>query len=186
MSHRAEPSPGNPLIKVFFALWPTAAERDQLAAWRAPLQQLCGGRAIRSETLHNTLVFVGQVAQADLEALRLAALAVDVEAFEMCMDGAHCWNHNHIVYAAPSHVPQPLRQLVDALELNLDRRGLEFDRRAYRPHITLLRNAHCPDKPLLAMPQVVWRCRDFVLVQSVQDGAGAHYRELARFPLRAA
>src|SRR5674476_632846 len=54
---------GNPKAKVFFALWPTAAERGQLAAWQKPLQHLCGGRDMHGETLHNTLVFIGDVEQ---------------------------------------------------------------------------------------------------------------------------
>ena len=66
----------NPTARVFFALWPAAIESAQLAAWQAPLKRLCGGRAMRGETLHNTLVFIGEVELYGLEVLQLAAQEV--------------------------------------------------------------------------------------------------------------
>lgn len=170
-------------VKVFFALWPTAAERSQLDAWQKPLQHLCGGRAMRGETLHNTLVFIGDVEQSRLEALRLAALEVSAACFELSFDEARYWGHNHIVYAAPGHVPQHLAQLVTTLEQSLARHRFKFDQREYKPHVTLLRNAHWTDAPLPAMQTVRWQIKDFALVQSVQQGGLASYQVLACFPL---
>lgn len=171
--------------RVFFALWPKNAERDHLAAWQAPLKRLCGGRAMRGETLHNTLVFIGEVELHGLEALQLAAQEVSGESFELCFDEAHYWGHNHIVYAAPLHMPQQLAQLVDALEQRLTAHRFKFDRRDHQPHVTLLRNAHWSDAPLPAMQPVCWQIRDFALVQSVHQNGLAGYRVLARFPLGA-
>jgi 2'-5' RNA ligase len=201
---------------VFFALWPTVAERDALAAWQAPLKRLCGGRAMRGETLHNTLVFIGDVdgmtrcAQASgagmpsprllpqsagyasnvseaklygLDVLQLAAQEVSGECFELRFDEARYWGHNHIVYAAPHHMPQQLAHLADALGQRLTAHRFNFDRREYKPHVTLLRNAHWSDTPLPAMQPVCWQIRDFALVQSVPHDGLADYRVLARFPL---
>ena len=172
-------SPDNATAKVFFALWPTAAERSHLAAWQMPLKALCGGRAMRGETLHSTLVFIGDIEQSGLEALQLAAQEVNGVCFELCFDEARYWGHNHILYAAPGHIPQQLVQLVDALEQRLTKHRFKFDSREYKPHVTLLRNAHWSDAPLTAMQPVCWRIRDFVLVQSLPD----EYLVLARFPL---
>jgi len=175
---------GKPKARVFFALWPTAAERRRLAAWQEPLQQLCGGRAMRVETLHNTLVFIGDVEQARLEALQLAAQEVSGQGFELCFDAARYWEHNRIVYAAPGAVPEQLSQLVDALQQRLAAHDFKFEQREYQPHATLLRNAGWTDAPLLGMRPVCWRIRDFALVQSAQRDGKPHYRVLARFPLR--
>jgi len=174
---------GNPKAKVFFALWPTATERSLLSAWLKPLQQLCGGRAMRGETLHNTLVFIGDVEQSRLEALQLAAQEVSGQTFELCFDAARYWGHNHIVYAAPGEMPQQLAQLVSALEQRLLVHGFKFDQREYQPHVTLLRNARWTDAPLPAMQPVHWQIKDFALVQSEQKDGLADYRVLARFPL---
>ena len=179
---KGDPS-GPSSVKVFFALWPDAAERIQLSAWQAPLKQLCGGREMRGETLHNTLVFIGDVGRPRLEALHLAAQEVSGERFLLCFDTARYWGHNHIVYAAPSCLPQQLTQLVGTLEQSLVRHRFEFDRRAYQPHVTLLRNARWTDAPLPAMRQVCWQASDFALLQSVQQNGSVDYRVLARFPL---
>lgn len=174
---------GNPKAKVFFALWPTAAERGLLAAWQKPLQRLCGGRAMSGETLHNTLVFIGDVEQARLEALQLAAQEMSGETFELCFEIAGYWGHNHIVYAAPGEMPQQLAQLVVALKHRLSLHGFKYDQREYKPHVTLLRNARWTDAPLPAMQPVRWQIKDFALVQSEQKDGLASYRVLARFPL---
>lgn len=174
---------GNSNAKVFFALWPTAPEREYLGDWQKPLIHLCGGRAMRSETLHNTLAFIGNVEQSRLEALQLAAQEVSGNALELRFDAAHYWGHNHIVYAAPSHVPQQLAQLVSTLEQSLARHRFKIEQREYKPHVTLLRNAHWTDAPLPDMHPVRWQIQDFALVQSVQQDGLASYQVLSRFPL---
>jgi len=138
---------------------------------------------MRGETLHNTLVFIGEVERTRLEALQLAAQEVSGERFELCFDSARYWGHNHIVYAAPGHFPPQLTQLVATLEQSLARHRFGFDRRAYQPHVTLLRNARWTDAPLPAMRQVCWQASDFSLLQSVQQNGSVDYRVLARFPL---
>ena len=177
--------PDNPTVRVFFALWPKAAESKQMAAWQEPLKLLCGGRAMRGETLHNTLVFIGDVELYGLEVLQLAAQEVSGEGFELCFDEVRYWGHNHIVYAAPRQVPQQLAQLVDALVQRLTAHRFKFDRRDYKPHVTLLRNARWSDTLLPAMQPVCWQIRDFALVQSAHQDGLADYRVLARFPLGA-
>ncbi len=138
---------------------------------------------MNGETLHNTLVFIGVVEQSRLEALQLAALEVSAANFELCFDEARYWGHNHIVYAAPGQVPQQLAQLVSALEQRLITHRFKFDQRAYKPHVTLLRNAHWTDDPLPDMQPVRWQIQDFALVQSANQNGLASYRVLARFAL---
>ena len=183
MSQQPEPSSGHSSAKVFFALWPTPAECRLLAKWQVPLKRLCGGRAMRGETLHNTLVFIGAVEHARLERLFLAAQEVRKLSFELCFDEARYWGHNHIVYATPSEAPQQLVQLVSALEERLEMHRFKFDKRQYKPHVTLLRNARWTDTPLPAMHPVRWQIHDFALMQSGQQNGLASYQELARFPL---
>lgn len=138
---------------------------------------------MRRETLHNTLVFIGDVECYGLEVLQRAAQEVSGEGFELCFGEARYWGHNHIVYAAPRHVPPQLAHLVDALGRRLAAHRFEFDRRDYKPHVTLLRNARWSDAPLPAMPPVCWQIRDFALMQSVPRDGLTDYRVLARFPL---
>lgn len=153
---------------------------------------------MRADTLHATLVFLGDVAEHRLEALYLAAQETEFADFALNLATAHYWGHNHIVYAAPDVIPPQLADLVSELELNLRRHRFRFEQRAYKPHITLLRHAKWSDAPkagnpsptsgwteltpgLPRMPAVRWRVRSFALVQSLSDEQGARYKVLARF-----
>ena len=138
---------------------------------------------MRGETLHNTLVFIGNIAQSRLEPLQLAAREGSGERFELCFDVARYWGHNRIVYAAPAYTPPSVTQLVLALEESLARHGFKFDIRKYLPHVTLMRNARWNDAVLPAMKQVCWKINDFALVQSVNHEGHTDYRVLVRFPL---
>lgn len=173
----------NQSARVFFALWPTATESEQFCQWQISLMKLAGGRPMRGETLHTTLVFVGEADTGKLEALQLAARGISAEDFALCFDEARYWGHNRIIYAAPGHPPQKLAQLVDALEQSLNKHHCKFDQRERQPHVTLLRNAHWSDAPLPAMQPVSWQIRDFALVQSAQQHELHSYHVLARFPL---
>lgn len=164
--------------RIFFALWPTAAECAALVNWQTTLQPLCGGRVMRPDSLHATLLFLGNVEVARLDVLKLAAEEISVESFELCFDEVRYWQHNHIVHAAPRVVPEALLQLAHELERAATTHGFQFEQRAYQPHVTLLRNAR--DGLLPEMPQVIWSVREFVLVQS----QGGSYKALAHFPLQ--
>lgn len=172
-------------MRLFFACWPNDAERTAMAAWQVPLRELCGGQAMLPDTLHATLVFLGDVDGHRLEALRLAAQEVNGRGFRLDLTTAHYWGHNHIVYAAPKESPPPLSELVSGLERSLHRHRFHFEARPYKPHVTLLRRASWSDAALPAVPAVRWQIWDFALVRSLQDEQGAHYEVLARFPLRA-
>lgn len=139
---------------------------------------------MRADTLHSTLVFLGEVAAHRLEALRLAAQEVTGTAFEIEFDIARYWGHNHIVYAAPQLVPIELTELVRTLEQHLRKHRFHFEPREFKPHVTLLRHAQWSDAPLPMMDSVRWPAREFVLVQSLSDEQGPRYEVLARFKLR--
>lgn len=170
-------------VRVFFAFWPTAGARRALGGWQAELAKICGGRTMRPDTLHATLVFLGEVATDRLEALRLAAEEISAPCFDLSFDRARYWGHNHILYAAPAAAPLAMLKLADDLAHNLIRHRFRLERRDYAPHVTLLRNARWRDAPLPEMPPVRWEVRDFVLVQSLQQNNEVNYRVLARFPL---
>jgi len=176
-----------PTVRLFFALWPNAAECAALSAWHSPLRELCGGRVMRTDTLHSTLVFLGDVEESRLDALRSIAQGSNTRDFELELTAAHYWGHNHIVYAAPEATPPQLAELVQELEAGLRKQHFHLEDRPYKPHVTLLRNAQWSDAPLPAMPAVNWKFNDFVLVRSRRDEQGAPYYEvLARFPLQGA
>jgi hemoglobin len=164
--------------RVFFALWPDAAERSAFSVWQEKLKGM--GRAMDPEALHMTLVFLGQVMTSRLEELKQAGSGLHANAFELDFDEIRFWEHNRIVYAAPNKVPDALKELVAGLEQNLLQLGFDFDRREHRPHVTLFRNVRKAVLP--RMDPFAWRILDYALVQS--QGSGMGYKVLARFPLQ--
>ena len=170
--------------RVFFALWPDDSVRDALDRKARMLHRSCGGRVMRRENVHLTLVFIGDIAVGRLDEIRSVADTMSGEAFEFVLDQLGYWRHNRIVWAAPQTVPGPLRELVTGLERALKQAGYEFDRRPYAPHLTLIRDA-CEPRVLPAL-DVAWPVSDFALVQSVRDEHGSRYQVVASWPLASA
>jgi RNA 2',3'-cyclic 3'-phosphodiesterase len=171
-------------IRVFFALWPDAKVRARLDAIAGELHKLRAGRRTRPDTLHLTLVFIGEMAANRLPELLAAAEGVAVGRFELQFDRVDCWRHNRIAHLGVSQRPPSLMELVGQLETRLDAAGIPFDRRPHMPHITLLRKADCSaqiENP--ALQPIRWPARDFVLVNSSLRPGGAHYEQLGSWPL---
>lgn len=169
--------------RLFFALWPGAAERSELFAAGQRAHPHSGGRAMRRENLHQTVVFIGDVTASQLEKIKAAGDATVAQPFDLQFGHVRYWRHNRIVWAAPLATPAPLADLVGHLERRLDGAGIKFDRRPYVPHVTLVRDARPPGE--LAPLHFEWAVRDFALIESARNAGGAVYRPIARWPLAA-
>jgi 2'-5' RNA ligase len=174
----AEPSAK---ARVFFALWPDPAVRQALVQVGIKMHRQLEGRLTRAESIHMTLLFLGDTAVERLPELARAAAAVPFESFSLHIDTADCWKHNKVAWVAPRDTPAPLARLVSALEERVAEEGFRFDRRPFAPHITLVRKARCG--PLeLNLPRIRWAVREFVLVRSELDSNGSRYAVIGRWP----
>ena len=170
--------------RVFFALWPDAATREQLAREARRIHVQRGGRLTRVETLHLTLVFIGDIARERLTELIRAAVPVRAPSFDIDFDQAGCWRHNRIAYLMPSQPPEALHELVDSLEQALAAAAFVYDQRPYKPHITLIRRGECPGAtPATLATPIHWSAREFVLVESRLSQDGPAYTVVERFGL---
>ncbi|MCP5277223.1 MAG: RNA 2',3'-cyclic phosphodiesterase [Thiobacillus sp.] len=186
---------GPETARVFFALWPDEGVHKALVRAAGILHARHGGRQTRPDSTHLTLVFVGQVDEARIPDLLAMARGIQIGRFDTDFDKAECWRHNHIGCLVASETPEHLGALVKALETGLQGLGVPFDKRTYKPHITLLRKADCrqetgaasgdgkPEKENPAPEAIRWPARDFVLVKSSLRPDGALYEELGRWPL---
>ncbi len=161
--------------------------RDRLHSLAQAAHKESGGRLIRPDHLHLTLVFLGNVARAKTFQLEAIAQHQCGAGFTLEFGKTGYWRHNRIVWAAPISIPEPLHALVAALERSLRHAGIQFDRQRkeneYVPHITLIRDARAPAE--LPTPQFGWRISEFALIESVRGAKGAEYQVLARWPLHA-
>jgi 2'-5' RNA ligase len=167
-------------VRVFFALWPDAAVRAALHRHGQALHRALGGRLTRADSVHLTLLFLGDIAEARLPLATRLADAVRFRRFDMTLDTVRCWRHNDIVWAGPSVTPAALTDLVRQLEAGARAAGFALDERPHAAHVTLVRKARC--RPLDIGPVAVqWPVRDFVLVRSQVDAAGSRYTVIGRW-----
>lgn len=169
-------------LRLFFALWPQAEVRAALEAASRRMGKVCGGRPTRPENLHLTLVFLGKVEPARMQAVHAAAKDVAVPAFQLTLRELGYWPRQRIAWIAPVDPPRALFDLVRALNTGLAARGFLLDERPYLPHLTLLRQARCRGQAPKG-EDIVWPISAFVLVCSTLRHEGVSYEQLAAWPL---
>ncbi|HEU5284011.1 MAG TPA: RNA 2',3'-cyclic phosphodiesterase [Burkholderiales bacterium] len=171
---------GQRTARMFFALWPDTQVRGLLLRQGLKMHRLLGGKLTREESVHLTLVFLGDVALERVPELQQRAAGVRFEPFVLRVEQAGCWRHNSIGWVGPNQTPAALVRLVADLEGALEGEGLRFDHRPYAAHITLLRKARCA--PMDGnMPVIEWAVRDFVLVRSERVNEGSRYTIVERW-----
>ena len=168
--------------RLFFALWPGEETRRALWEVSGKLHQVWSGRRMKPDTLHMTLVFLGDTPIEKLETIRGIASAMDIHKFRLAFGRAACWRHNKVGFLSPDESPPELLQLVYGLEDKLEEAGIAFDERPYKPHLTLLRNTRCTTH--VPFESIAWNIEEFVLVSSTTRETGPVYQLIGRWPLK--
>jgi 2'-5' RNA ligase len=163
--------------RLFLALWPDAAVREQLRAWRELWTWPRGASPVSTDKLHMTLHFLGNQPSDSLPAL-LDGLAVPFSPFRLQLGVAQLW-HNGIAVLAPLSVPQALLDLHTALSSALPGVGLQPEARAYRPHVTMARRGGGAVPPQSG-PAIDWAIDHYTLVES-KTGDGSGYTVLREY-----
>ena len=159
---------------LFYALWPDDATRAALTQ----LQTHVKGRLTRPLNLHLTLAFLGPQPEALMPVLRSILTHLKAEPIALDIDRLGHFGKNRIAWAGMHAVPTALTQMQRALAQELDRRGISNDNnRAYKPHITLARDAGPPDERPFA--PLHWRADRIVLARSPLPDEKPLYQVLA-------
>lgn len=173
-------------MRLFFALWPDAATRAELAA-ASRLVGLRDGRAVPAANLHITLHFLGEVAATALPPLCEAGARVAAPTFALDLAVAGWWPRGRVAWLAPAVVPAALLDLVAGVDAAVAACGLApvaREQAAYQAHVTVARQVrHAP--ALMRAFSVPWQITDFALISSLTEPAGARYEVLARWLLMA-
>jgi 2'-5' RNA ligase len=163
--------------RLFLALWPDSGVRSALQCrldeWVWPSK----AAPVRPDSLHLTLHFLGNVANARLPEL-VQGLQVPFSPFELSFNRATLWPHG-IAVLVPDTVPEGLLRLHALLTAALQRLALQAEVRPYRPHVTLARRAEgaAPPQP---GPMVKWPVQGYALMESRLDVRG-EYRLTHRY-----
>ena len=169
------------VLRLFFALWPTDDIRRAMWKTGGRLHEVWGGRRMKPDTLHMSLVFLGDTPAERLDELRTLAAGQEGRTFNLGFKQAACWRHNKVGFISPDDTPPALVQLVYGLEEGLEAAGFHFDQRPYKPHVTLLRNTRCTTQ--VVFEPIAWHPEEFVLVASDLTEHGPVYQLLGRWKL---
>ena len=142
------------------------------------------------EQLHLTLRFIGEVERPLANGIASALSDLSFPSFELAIHGVGRFDHGRrgALWAGVKS-KEELRALAAKVERACQSAGLVPERRAYHPHITLARWSG--GKPRLetwlernsALRSEVWAVREFILFESRLSQTGAHYEEIAAYPL---
>lgn len=180
------------MIRLFFALRPPPAVLDALLDVQ---DGVADARWQDDEQLHLTLRFVGEVERADAEELADAASRLRHPAFDLRLAGAGAWGGRGragLLWTG-AEPREPLAALHRKLDQLCVRAGLEPERRAFQPHVTL---ARLPRGVPVDGPEVAaWRARHagfrtepfaadrLLLFRSRLGRGGAAYEPVVETPL---
>lgn len=174
--------------RLFVAIRPPQTIREQLLGLMGGIS---GARWQSDEQIHLTLRFIGEVDRHVAEDAAVALTAVRQQSFEVALNGIGTFSHRgqpEVIWAgvAPH---EPLKALHKKIDQACVRAGLEPERRAYSPHITLarLKRESGPVGGLLEAAGSVASapfCVDsFALYESQLTPDGAVHTMVERYPL---
>ena len=143
------------------------------------------------EQLHLTLRFVGEVERPIAEDLAAALAGIRAEPFELRVSGVGRFEQRNsgALWAAVEPKP-PLAALAAKVERVCQSAGLAPERRAFHPHITLARwkgrrtrEVHEFLERRAGLASAPFAVDRFILFESRLSRHGAHYEEVAVYPL---
>lgn len=176
--------------RLFFALWPDAAQRERLAETVHAAVRGSGGSPVPAVQLHLTLAFLGSVPVPRVAQLTGMADAVAHAAglpggrLELALDRLEHWRRPQVLCALPSRPPATLGALAARLIESLRAAGFAPDLKPFRAHVTVARKVARPSEPA-ALPPVRWRFNAFALIESLTLESGPVYSVVEAYSLYA-
>jgi 2'-5' RNA ligase len=125
--------------RLFIAIDPPDYTRQRLAGLRAELR---GFHWVDPDRLHLTLKFIGDTSGQEQEAISAALAGIKVGAFMLPVQGVGAFPagaRTHAVWVGLEHGHPRLFQLHKRIEDALFAIGIEPEKRAYQPHLTIAR-----------------------------------------------
>lgn len=181
------------MIRAFVAITPPDEVASALVAaqWGLP-----AGRAVERDALHLTLAFLGEHPEPVIEDVHYALAAIRQPGFELGLAGLGLLGEGRAEVLHAGVAPAPgLSRLREKVVQAARDAGLAFERRRYRPHVTLARfNGGLAGEEAERVRAFVARgagmragpfeVGEFVLMRSYLGRAGPVYDTLAAYPLQ--
>ncbi len=162
--------------RLFFALWPSPKVLDTLRQTQRSLEiEIKDGKPVSPANFHITLLFLGDIPEDQISALKSLAAKAPLEPCELILDRVEHWVRPAVVCLVATQTPPALDNLVATMKRGLRQLGLKTEKRPFRPHLTLARKVK---KRMVGhtIEPIHWPVRDFVLVASELNREGSRYR----------
>jgi 2'-5' RNA ligase len=182
-------------MRLFVALELPDSVRQSLHGLAAPLESLGVPRRrfVRTDNLHLTLKFIGELPEPDVAGVCDALGRVSrLGAFGLRCEGIECLPDRGPVRIVSVGLAGDVGRLCDVqgeIESACETVGIRREARRFRPHVTIARLRQ-PLAPAarrrfehFKFPRDPFEVAQFVLMQSHLEPQGARYVPLARFPL---
>ncbi len=170
--------------RLFFALWPTDPVRDAMAAHREAMSRDMQGRATRPDTLHLTLVFVGNVPDLRVPTLLACGDRVRAQRFQLTINRSAAFARAKVGWLGCTDPPPALFELQTALQEQVEGADFALNGEGFQPHVTMARHCERPAEEDV-IPAIHWQVESFVLLQSQPGPGGPDYRVLRHWALDA-
>ena len=158
-----------------------AALEDTMARLRA---DGVSGRFTRPENLHLTLHFLGEQPEAAVDALSDILLQVPRDTFPLTLSALGTFSRTGILWAGLSPSPA-LNRLQKQLGAALARAGFPVEARAFRPHLTLVREFRLPEGYALpGLPAASASADTLCLMESTRVSGKLIYSPLSMIRLK--
>ena len=168
--------------RLFFALWPNPDVRTLLVERRDQAVRDYRGRPMRPDTLHMTLVFLGETPDLRAPVALDCGDRVRARSFTLNIDACAHFTEAKVAWLGCADPPEELHNLWVALSDELARAQFTNRDTDYQPHITVARDCLLYPSPR-GVPHIEWRVEDFVLVASTRTPGGPVYRVLRHWQL---
>jgi RNA 2',3'-cyclic 3'-phosphodiesterase len=170
------------MARAFFALWPDAAVRERLAVHADEIAGEAGGKAVKPDSLHMTLIFVGNVAEDRLARLAAVVDRISRKPFNMGLDRLSSFAEPQVAWVGTSHVPSALYDIQAQLYMELENAGFDVEQRRFVPHITVARKVS-KDVKERPIDVILWSARTLCLVHSDTKPEGSVYQVVKTWKL---
>jgi len=158
--------------RLFFALEPDEKVRREIHAVQKKLD--CNGRMVPENQFHVTLAFLGMQPAEIIPEVSAIASRVPFSPCSLVLDRFGIFRRAGVLWIGATIIPAALQNFQLALLDNLERADIGYDRKAWKPHLTLYRRLRNRPVIMETVP-VTWRLNEFSLIESINVKSGIEY-----------
>ena len=165
--------------RLFFALWPDDKTRNAIATVVKQAAQHHQGKLIRTDNLHLTLAFLGNVNQAQRESVEVLAESISMTPFSLCLEHLGVFPKPKVLWLGVKEQPDSLKQLALSLEKGARDCGIKLDGKGFNPHVSLMRKVN--QLHAFEIDPIHWDVNQFCLIHSVTQPEGMTYQVVRKW-----